>query len=156
MSEGKRPGGLTALAVLNFVGGGFLTLAVLGNVGMLLGHPALLKQAQERGDEKAVEALQAFADLDKTPFVVTIVLLTLAVALLIVSGVGYLKQRRFLGRILGSAWAGLAILATVYSLLSIKEGAGGGGVTLGVILMLIYPVLTLILLNGTFKEDFTR
>jgi hypothetical protein len=30
------------------------------------------------------------------------------------------------------------------------------GVTLGLALWVIYPVLTLILLNTTFKEDFVR
>jgi hypothetical protein len=32
----------------------------------------------------------------------------------------------------------------------------GGGFSIGTIVGLIYPVLTLVLLNGTFKHDLVR
>ena len=35
-------------------------------------------------------------------------------------------------------------------------GIGGGGFNIGTIIGLVYPLLTLALLNTTFKDDFVR
>jgi len=75
--------------------------------------------------------------------------------LLIASGVGYLKQKRFLGRTLGSVYAGLSILASIVSSAMLSTELGGGFSILTIV-GLIYPVLTLVLLNGTFKHDLVR
>lgn len=72
-------------------------------------------------------------------------------ALLIVSGVGYLKQKKFLGQKLGSLYGLLGIATTVFGLVATNQSFG-----IGSIIGLIYPVLTLVLLNTTFKEDFVN
>ena len=75
--------------------------------------------------------------------------------LLIASGVGYLKQKKVLGRGFGNTYAVLSIATALVGASLVSEKAGGG-FTIGTIVGLIYPVLTLILLNGTFKHDFIR
>ena len=62
----------------------------------------------------------------------------------------YLGQKRFLGRTLGDAYAILAILDTVISLATRTR------VSVSPIIGLIYPVLTLIFLNTTFKDDLVN
>jgi hypothetical protein len=72
-----------------------------------------------------------------------------------VSGVGYLKLKKFLGRTIGNVYA---IVSIVYSAASpfLLPAALGGGFGIAAIIGLIYPLLTLILLNTTFREDFVN
>lgn len=150
MQEGKRPGGLTALAVLNFVFGGFSALGVLA-MAALLGIAAAVEGQETEEAKKVAEAMAEAGPL----FTVALIMPAISAFLLIASGVGYLQQKKFLGRTLGSIYAGLSILSSlVTSAMLAKEIGGGFGI--GTIIGLIYPVLTLILLNGTFKNDFVR
>jgi hypothetical protein len=138
MAEGKRPGGLTALAVLNFVFGGLGALVVLGLI-------ALLSVAESVANE-------AGTSISSAPgagmVYVAILLSVVSTVLMIASGVGYLKQRRFLGRTLGNAYAAFSIGSSVFAIVALSAGVG-----IGTIIGLIYPVLTLVLLNTTFKDD---
>ena len=155
MTAGQRPGGLTALAVLNFVFGGFGVLGVLGLAAIL----ALLNVgAQAAAEGASVEMQELVTALRETGmgFIYIILLLSLlGTILMIASGVGYLQQKKFLGRTLGSAYALLSILQAVIMGLLLPEAAGGGFGLMSAV-NLIYPILTLILLNTTFKEDFVR
>jgi hypothetical protein len=157
MNEGKRPGGLTALAVLNFVFGGFSVLGVLAMAAVLalLGSDAATEAIAESGDEEARKVAEAWEKIGTGLFYGMLALSAATAALLIASGVGYLQQKRFLGRTLGNTYAVLSIASSLLFGLMIHEDAGGG-FNIGTILGLVYPVLTLLLLNGTFKEDFIR
>lgn len=153
MTEGKRPGGLTALAVLNFVFGGFNALVVLGFLALL----ALLAGAKAAGDSTAGEAKKVAEALEHAPLgmfylYVALALVAMNTLLLIASGVGYIQQKKFLGRALGNCYGGLAVVYALIGLWLPKDAGGGFGIM--TIVGLIYPVLTLILLNSTFKEDF--
>jgi hypothetical protein len=132
MSDGNRPGGLTALAVLNFVLGGFYALAVIGSFAIL----GLVENATD-GDltvpNEGVVWLGIF-------------LLVITVGLLIASGVGYLGQKLFLGRKLGNAYA-------IASFINIGVGLTIQDFGIGTIIGLVYPLLTLALINTTFKDD---
>ena len=151
MNEGKRPGGLTALAVLNFIFSGWGLLGIMGTITMIV----LFGKLAENMDEQARtqwEALQAIG----LPWLIGLLALSaLSSILLLFSGIGYIKQKKFLGRTLGNAYAILAMISGVASALIMKPEIGGG-FTIGAIIGFIYPLLTLILLNTTFKEDFTN
>jgi hypothetical protein len=153
MSEGKRPGGLTALAVLNFIFGGFGALGALGLITIM----ALLNVAAAEADldEDGRALADAWAEAGMPIFYLIVTTTALSAFLLIASGVGYIKQKIVLGRMLGNAYAILAILATVIQGASLSAEAGGG-FNIGTIIGLIYPLLTLVLLNTTFKHDFTN
>ncbi|MEO8700400.1 MAG: hypothetical protein ABI867_10165 [Kofleriaceae bacterium] len=140
MAEGKRPGGLTALAVLNFV---FAGLGLLGLLAVL----ALLTAADVASGGK----LEGGGGVSKGIIYVALILGVVRMGILLAAGVGYLKMKRFLGRTLGNVYAILAIADTVIALALLKQGFG-----IGVIIGLIYPVLTLILLNTTFKDDLVN
>jgi len=139
MSRDKRPGGLTALAVLNFVFGGF---GVLG----LLALWAIISMA----DAMTAGAASADAGGGAGMLYGMLALSSLSVALLITSAVGYLGQKKFLGRSMGTAYAVVAVLGSVLSL------ASGQPFAIGTVIGLVYPVLTLILLNTTFKDDLVN
>lgn len=149
MSAGKRPGGLTALAVINFVFGGFGLLGAMGMFVIL----ALINGSLGDGDERQREMAKDWEEIGHGVFYAMLGWMVLSSFLLIASGVGYLKQNPFWGRTLGNVYSLLAIaLAVVFGML-LKESVGGG-FNLGTIVGLVYPVLTLILLNTTFKADF--
>lgn len=148
--EGKRPGGLTALAVFNFIFGGSNALGVLAMAALFA-----LIGAADLDDEAKQELARAWEEVGKGVFTALFALMAVSAVLLIASGVGYLQQKKFLGRTLGNANAVLGIAASL-GMAQLAPAAAGGGFSLGTLIGLVYPVLTLILLNTTFKEDFVR
>lgn len=145
MAEGKRPGGLTALAVLNFVFGGLGALGLLAVMAMI----AIAKRGMD-----AIEASggsTSYTGPSMTAIYLALALSVVSTILIITSGVGYLKQKRFLGRTLGNAYAAVSIGSTIVGVVLLKTGFG-----IGSIIGLVYPVLTLVLLNGAFKDDLVN
>ena len=149
MHEGKRPGGLTALAVINFIFGGFGALGILMMV-VLLGVLGAMPDDPDV-DQQMREALEQAGPI----FLVSIVLGAISTLLLILSGVGYLQQKRFLGRTLGTIYGLIQVVSAVVTAALLPENIGGG-TSIMTIVSLVYPVLTLVLLNTTFKHDFIR
>ncbi|MBM4027654.1 MAG: hypothetical protein FJ280_19975 [Planctomycetes bacterium] len=152
MNEGKRPGGLTALAVINFI---LVGLSVMSLVGMA----ALFSFADRIPTDEMAEAeraqFEAFQNMG-TPMLVFILALTLLSAvLLLLSGIGYLKQKRILGRMVGNIYGITAIISSIVSGLWFAPELGGG-FNIGTIIGLIYPIVTLVLINTTFKDDLTN
>ncbi len=150
MQVQKRPGGLTALAVLNFVFAAFGLLAVVGLIVLIKFAGA----ASQTGSPQDQAVMRAFAELGMGLYVMMLVGSVLGSALLIIAGVGYLKTRRW-GRKAGTAY-GLIALATVVLETMLIPSEIGGGFNIGTIIGLVYPVLTLILLNTTFKDDLSN
>ncbi len=152
MNEGKRPGGLTALAIINFILAGFGLLSLFGMVAWF-GLIDKVPTDQMNETQKAqIEALQNMG----TPTLVLIVVLTLlSGVLLLLSGIGYLKQKKVLGRVLGNVYAIFSITGSIVSGLLFATELGGG-FNFGTIIGLIYPILTLVLINTTFKDDLTN
>jgi len=139
MSKENRPGGLTALAVINFVFGG------LGCIG-LLALFALLGAVDHASEG------QATADMTSSgSIMVSLLLSVVTVALLIISGIGYLGLKKGMGFKMGNLYAVISIAGSIVSLIMM-----GQGFSIGNIIGFIYPAVTLFLLNTTFKEDFVN
>jgi len=141
MAEGKRPGGLTALAVLNFVFGGLGALGLLAVFALLGAAHSIAAGSGHSITEAPGAGIIYFA----------LLLGVVRVVLLITSGVGYIGQKKFLGRTLGNAYAILGIADTAIGFAMLHTGFG-----IFAIIGLIYPVLTLILVNTTFKDDLVN
>jgi hypothetical protein len=149
MSAG-RPGGLTAMAVMNFMFGGYGLLSVLG-LGAMVGVYYAAGETNEEFEKAAAMVRQ----IGVPALVATLSLLTLAAVIEILAGFGYLRQKRILGRWFGNAFALLAIAAQVLFVVA-SHGVDGMGFTLGALLGVLYPLLTLILVNTTFREDLVN
>jgi hypothetical protein len=112
MSEGKRPGGLTALAVINFVAAAYDLLQLMFYGMMFTAHhsvtvrEALLTQYEKNPAMQTV--LETFISNPQYTGTMALFFLLLA-ATLVSSGIGYLLQRRRLGRAVGSAYAFLSL-----------------------------------------------
>lgn len=142
MSDVQRPGGLTALAVVNFVLGGLGAVSFLALVAFALIAPHLPKG--DPGLAQAQEQLQGgrawFMAFDSA----------IEAFLLIASGIGYLGMKRRLGRYYGNAYA---LIALAFAVSFMFAGFPFG---LGTIAGMIYPAITLALLNTTFREDLVH
>ncbi len=153
MSEGTRPGGLTALAVLNFVFGGFSVLSSLGLAALLVVMNTMKDDPEVQNARQ--EMAKAWKEVGMGLFFAAVAMGLVTAVLQIVSGIGYMKQKKGLGRGVGNAYALIAVAVNVTTAV-VLANTPVGGFTLGTLLALIYPVLTLFLLNVTFKEDFIR
>jgi len=152
MSEEKRPGGLTALAVINFVFSGLGFLSLLGMATFFALRDIIPTENMQETQKAQIEALQNLG----LPMLIFIFALSLiSNVLLLLSGIGYLKQKKFLGRTIGNIYAVITIVSSVISGLKFASELGGG-FNIGSIINLIYPVLTLILINTTFRDDLTN
>jgi hypothetical protein len=151
----RRPTGLTILAIINFIFAAvdcfnFLTMSfiLMAERNVIPIPPDLRKQL--------FDSLQAtVGDMNLVPFVYLSFLESLLSApLLILSGVGYLKEKRFMGRTLGTTYGVTAILMNI--LVAVMLQHTKGFLSIGLLIGILYPVLTLIVLNTTFREDLKR
>jgi len=151
MNQEKRPGGLTALAVINFV---FFGFSIIGLLGLVITYVGIIPTEQMTEEQRApIEALQNMS----LPVFISIFLLSVtASVLLLLSGIGYLQQKKIMGWGLGNLYAIISIVNSIISILFFTSEMAGGGFTISTIIDLIYPVLTLFLLNTTFKDDLTN
>src|SRR5262245_55308718 len=123
MSDQDRPGGLTALAVVNFL---FGALGLLGTLTPLL--PSLVQNVQNVPGVSE----QTRADIAALPSLGQGTLLLMAAssgiggALFTLSGIGYLRQKKFLGRTLGNVCALVTVVTTVWMVVWIPAQVGGG------------------------------
>lgn len=152
MSSGKRPGGLTALAVFNFIFGG-LGLLSMGALGVAIGY--LSQNSEEVDDENLKQLIELAQETGGVLLGFILLVSVVSSILLLASAIGYLKLKRFLGRTLGNAYGVLSLIYVAITAATL-DPLLGGGFGLPQIIGLIYPILTLFLLNVTFKEDFTN
>ena len=158
MSAGKRPGGLTALAVINFILGALGMLGIIGLV-MMLNNEAFYDTMRKSTENEA--QLEQFDEQQKqlqfeleqiggpTGATIRIGFELVAGILLVFSGVGLLKQKRFLGRGLANAYAVLGIVVSI-------GFAVFATMRFNMLMDIFYPLLMLFLVNFTFKDDLVR
>ncbi len=152
MNEEKRPGGLTALAVINFIFSGWSIIGLLGLAAVFAFFGKIPTDQMDANQKAQIEALQ---NMGLPVFIFIFALTIISSVLLLLSGIGYLKQKKFLGRTIGNTYAVVTIISSVITGIMFAPELGGG-FNIGTIIGLIYPVLTLILLNTTFKEDLAN
>jgi len=137
-----RPGGLTALSIFNFVFGGLaglMNLIGLATIGLM--YDSMVEQSKHSGHEVPSKGL----------LIGLLVLALVRAALLVTSAIGYLGQRKFLGRALGNAYAVLALGSIAFEISQAPQH-----VSPFTLLELLYPLITLFLLNVIFRKDLVR
>ncbi|NQT00500.1 MAG: hypothetical protein HQ580_00605 [Planctomycetes bacterium] len=152
MNEEKRPGGLTALAVINFIFSGWGLIGLIGLAALFAFIGKIPTENMQEVQKAQIEALQ---NLGLPMLIFICVLNILSSALLLLSGIGYLKQKKFLGRTMGNIYAVITIISSVITGIMFPSELEGG-FNIMTMVGLIYPVLTLILINTTFKDDLTN
>src|SRR5947207_11634705 len=118
--EGKRPGGLTALAVLNFI---FASCGFVNAVGLFAGS-ALLKLAASNSGATTQEAedMAKIRLILENPFIKVLgVFAIVNCLLLLLSGVGYIQQKRVLGRVIGSVYGCLGLIVATAVMVVMRD-----------------------------------
>lgn len=150
LPRSDRPGALVALAVLNFVFGGGTLLGALINFAQLPAGGGMPAWDQSLMNAPPPPGLAKFLEwMTPTPEYLwaTSLLGLIAGVLMVLSGIGYLRQKKFLGRTLGNAFAVVAIIGVVVGLSLSKLG-------FFLIPGMAYPVITLVMVNTTLRKDF--
>jgi len=137
-----RPGGLTALAIFNFVFGG---LAALSDILGLATAELQLKNLEQSAKLLGQSPPTAGA------FYAVLAIGLVKAGLLIMAGVGYLGLRRVSGRYAGNAYAILAFVVIVMEATLLPNLF-----TIFSLVEFVYPLITLFLLNFIFRKDFIR
>lgn len=139
-----RPGGLTALAVFNFVFGGLAAISNLlglAFVGMVIKAAEDAQRGQQGGmpipSANTLYLLYAFG--------------AIRAGLLIMSGVGYIGLRRKIGWLFGNVYALCALVGIALELTLIRAQF-----SIFSLIDFVYPLITLFLLNVIFRKDFVR
>jgi len=137
-----RPGGLTALAVFNFIFGGLAALInMIGLATVELQLKNFEQAAKITGDPVPGAGLLYLVGS----------LALIRAGLLIWSGVGYIGLKRFSGRILGNAYAVLAFIGILIEVTAMPHFF-----TITSLIDFVYPLITLFLLNVIFRRDLVR
>jgi predicted small integral membrane protein len=154
MSSKARPPVLTLLAIANFIFAAMFGIGLASYlwrfrfVQMIEAHVATLTEAEQQQG-------QAILHIGATAYYMLGIWIMIVAVLLIVSGIGYLFLKRFEGRTLGNVAVSLAIAAGLAVLLWLPRVLDGGINGFSAI-NLTYPLLTLFLLNKTFKDYFVN
>jgi hypothetical protein len=148
---GQRPGGLTALAVINFVGAGLNLLASFRNIyrlAVLDKFKADFDKALGEAPENTRALLGGLLPPDWWFFFKALIAPTL-LSLLLISGIGYLKRRRKMGRRIGNLYAVTSIGESLVDI-----AIAGAMSSMFDVVFMVYPLMTLVVLNFVFKDDF--
>jgi hypothetical protein len=130
---------LTALAVFNFVLSGWSLIKLL----VLL--VVLGAGAEARGGGEPPPAVLLY---------LTLVYLLVDIGLMIPAGIGYLKLKRVLGRWVGSLQAVISLC--YFAAVVTYTQSEGVQFTFSNLTYLVYPGLTLVLLNVVFRENLVN
>jgi hypothetical protein len=148
--EVKRPGGLTALAVINFI---FAGLGIIGSAFSLFSRSVINNISTSGMPEAQRAKIEAFQRIDPSLYSTMIFLGLIGAILLFLSGIGYLKQKKVLGRIIGNIYGFYGIVSVIINYMIMPKELFG---TFSIILGITYPVITLILLDTVFKNDLNN
>jgi ABC-type transport system involved in multi-copper enzyme maturation permease subunit len=129
-----RPGGLTTLAIINFVLGGFQALGSLISLATLNATVVVNGQSQPVSPEGAGLA---------------VALNVLIAALLIISAIGFLKTSRWLGWFSANLYVVVFVIRTV---VTFSGGIAGGDATTFSLIGFVYPLLILVFVNLVFFD----
>jgi len=156
--EAARPTGLTVLAVMNFIFGAGAIMSAISSVLMLpfMGKDGSLSKMiedtknVEGAPEWAVKMLDFSSEILTTEAMIVGAVLSLITGpLLLISGVGYLRQEKVKGWRVGNIYAVVGLVGVILGYIFWNLGMLN-------LLEFIYPVFTLVLLNSVFKNDFVR
>jgi hypothetical protein len=150
MNDNPRPSGLTALAIINFIIAGFGAISALSRLAILSMDPSAITLPPEvQGSlQQTLESGRGYIAFAGVSGLVLTVLLVL-------SGIGYLKQKRMMGRTLGNAYGVLSIVARLCSMFLLVSGFGALA-AITTCLGFVYPIVTLALINTVFKPNLVR
>jgi hypothetical protein len=154
MEESKRPGCpgiLTTLAVINFI----IAFVYIVAIGLTAVSLAFIDNIPlDNLGEAQTARIEAMGQLSAGEYAFMLGPTIIAAILLLLAGIGYLKQKKVLGWAMGNAYAAVMILSTIISPFILPPALKGGIVS--IIIALAYPIITLALINFVYKKNLVN
>jgi hypothetical protein len=151
MDKPKRPGGLTFFAVINFI---VAFLSIAGASLLFLSAAFIGQVPMENLTDAQRMSIETLKNMPASSLIFTISRSVIGGILLILAGIGYLKQKKILGYITGNIYAAAMIIYTALS--PFIMGAAGKRGAVSIIISLLYPAVTLIILNFIYRKNLTE
>ena len=155
-NTGDRPGGLTALAVINIIFSILLIFIMIGRIVEYVQIRSWETNSQGIEFQENVRFRNVRIDAMKETGATTYIGLSVSTGVLgvfmFLSAIGYFKQKRYLGYIGGNFAAFFSIIFIILTITTLPRILGGG-VNMHYLLVLFYSGLTLFLVNVTFRQD---
>ena len=143
MSAGTRPGGLTVLGICNMIFGALNFMGAFGTVVMIFFGD---KMSEMEGAQP-----NPMMELGVGYLIALTLLYTVTGILEMLSGIGYMGQKKVMGRYLGNAFAVAQIATSIF-----EATIPGLPFTLLNLSNFVYPVITVLLINIAFRDDLTQ
>jgi hypothetical protein len=150
----RRPPVVTLLALCNFIFAALFGIGLVAYLGRMRFVPLVEAHSPSLSATELKQG-EAILSLGITPYYALGVVMVILTVLLIVSGIGYLYLKRFEGRVLGNVTTLVSIasaLAVTFWVPKVLDGGINGFSSIN----FTYPLLTLFLLNRTFKDQFVN
>ncbi len=145
---------MTLLALCNFIFAAMFGIGLVAYFGRMRVLP-LIEAHSPTLSATQLQQGEAILGLGVTPYYGLGVVMLVLTVLLIVSGIGYLYLKTFEGRVLGNVAMLVSIVAALVVTFWVPKVLDGGLNGFSVI-NFTYPLLTLFLLNRTFKDQFVN
>jgi hypothetical protein len=150
----RRPPVVTLLALCNFILAGMFGIGLVAYFGRMRLLPLIEANASSLSATELRQG-EAILSLGVTPYYGLGIVMMILTVLLIVSGIGYLYLKKFEGRVLGN----VAMLVSIVSALAVTFWVPkvlDGGINGFSSINLTFPLLTLFLLNRTYKDQLVN
>ena len=160
MATSDRPSGLTALAVIQFLFGvgQFFEVLTLSVTRFFTG-PMVLREHADSGsgplEESQFEAVRALVETPLPSMLLVLALMSFSFALFIVTGIGFIGRRRWLGRHAATAFVACEMGALVAILVLFPESYARN-LGIGLVRMVFYPLFLLACVHLVFRRDLVK
>ena len=145
---------MTLLALCNFIFAGMFGIGLVAYFGRMRLLP-LIEAHSTSLSATEVKQGEAILSLGVTPYYALGVVMLILTVLLIVSGIGYLYLKKFEGRVLGNAAMLVGIASALVVTFWVPKVLDGGFNGFSAI-NFTFPLLTLFLLNRTFRDQLVN
>ena len=147
MEKTKRPRGLTFFAIINFI---IAAITIVVACSLILGVAFVDRIPVENLTETQRVGIDALKNMPASSIIFSITRAAMGGILLILAGIGYLKQKKGLGYLVGNIYVAAMIIFTVISPFMLKTVSQS---VMSYVLDLIYPVITLIVINFIYRKN---
>jgi hypothetical protein len=154
VSAARRPPVVTLLALCNFIFAALFGIGLVAYLGRMRFVPLVEAHAPSLSATEQHQG-EAIVSLGITPYYALGVVMVILTVLLIVSGIGYLYLKRFEGRVLGNVTV-LVSIASAFAVTFWLPPVLDGGINGFSSINFTYPLLTVFLLNKTFRDQFVN
>jgi len=145
---------IIAVALIAFIFALLNGLRTLFIVVLVMGWDTIKDELQSEPQMAGLH--RALTSVSSTVMTIFMVVLLAATVLETLTGIGLLFRSKFMGRTVGTCFGVVALIAYYISAINVPRELGGGFNIFSIVMLLLFPVLVLVLVNGSFRSILVR